>query len=237
MKKKRPGCERIPHRQREWANRIGEILDLHIPDCEIPLSHRDPFTLLCAVLLSAQCTDARVNQITPALFALASTPEQMAQASLDQIEQIIRPCGLFRNKAWALQAMARQIVEVHGGQVPDCLEQLEQLPGVGHKTASVVMVQAFGKPAFAVDTHIARCAKRWGLSPSDEVDVVEERLKKLFPVEQWGRKHLQIILFARAFCPARGHRPDACPICREMESATGKVSKASETAKGHSSEG
>lgn len=218
MNQKRAGCERIAHRQRAWANRIGEILDQHIPDCEIPLSHCDPFTLLCAVLLSAQCTDARVNQVTPALFALASTPEQMAQAPLEQIEQIIRPCGLFRNKARALQAMAKQIVEVHGGRVPDSLELLELLPGVGHKTASVVMVQAFGKPAFAVDTHIARCAKRWGLSPSDKVDEVEARLKKLFPVEQWGRKHLQIILFARAFCPARGHRPEACPICCEMDS-------------------
>jgi endonuclease-3 len=216
MNKKRSSCERISHKQRDWAKRIGEILDVHVPECEIPLSHEDPFTLLCAVLLSAQCTDLRVNQVTPALFGLANTAEQMAATSLEKIEDIIRPCGLYRNKARALQAMAKLIVERHGGQVPADLEQLEQLPGVGHKTASVVMVQAFGQPAFPVDTHIARCAKRWGLSSSDDVDVVESRLKKLFPVEQWGRKHLQIILFARAFCPARGHHPEACPICREM---------------------
>jgi endonuclease-3 len=208
--------QRISHTVRERAAWIGEVLDACVPAVDIPLQHRDPFTLLCAVLLSAQCTDARVNQVTPALFALADTPQKMAQAPLEQIEKIIQPCGLFRNKARALRQMSQQIVEQFGGEVPKTLDELESLAGVGHKTASVVMVQAFGIPAFAVDTHIARCAHRWGLSPSDDVEQVEQILRALYPPELWGLRHLQIILFARQHCPARGHRAETCPICSRI---------------------
>ena len=197
----------------EKARRIQQILDELHPDDEVPLDHRDPYTLLIAVLLSAQCTDARVNQITPILFARASTPQQMLKLSVPEIRSIIKPCGLSPAKSKAIAALSRILVEKHGGTVPDCFEDLEALPGVGHKTASVVMVQAFGKPAFPVDTHIHRLAARWGLSSGRNVEQTERDLKKLFPQDSWGRVHLQLILFGRAHCPARGHDLTTCPIC------------------------
>ena len=197
----------------EKAQRIQKILDELHPDDEAPLTHRDPYTLLIAVLLSAQCTDARVNQITPILFARASTPQQMRKLSVPEIRSIIKPCGLSPAKSKAIAALSRILVEKHGGTVPDRFEDLEALPGVGHKTASVVMVQAFGKPAFPVDTHIHRLAARWGLSNGRSVEQTERDLKKLFPQDSWGRVHLQIILFGREHCPARGHDLTTCPIC------------------------
>lgn len=219
MTRSRPSYERISHKQRLRAAHIGEILDREIPHPEIPLIHEDPFTLLCAVLLSAQCTDVRVNQVMPQLKALGRTAKDLAQVPLELIEEAIRTCGLYRAKAKALKALSQQLMELNQGQVPCDLEALERLPGVGHKTASVVMVQAFGVPAFPVDTHIARSAKRWGLSPTDEVGQVERILKKLFPEELWGRRHLQIVLFARKFCPARSHVEEQCPICSKLGSA------------------
>jgi endonuclease III len=215
--KKRVGSQRVSHSVRERAKLVSEILDREIPSLEIPLHHADPFTLLCAVLLSAQCTDARVNEVTPGLFALANHPQAMADLPIEVIEAAIQRCGLYRTKARALKELSRCLIEKHDGLVPIDFDALEALPGVGHKTASVVMVQAFGVPAFPVDTHIARCAKRWGLSSSDDVVEVEERLKRLFPVEQWGDRHLQIILFARRFCPARGHQVASCPICSRLD--------------------
>ena len=193
--------------------KIEAILNEHFPNPAIPLEHRDPYTLLVAVLLSAQCTDARVNQITPKLFALASTPQEMVQLKPEQIEEVIRPCGLAPTKSKAIHALSQILLNKHDGQVPADMEALEALPGVGHKTASVVMVQAFDTPAFPVDTHIARCARRWGLSDAKTVEGVERDLKKHFAKERWGLIHLQIILFARAYCPARGHNESACPIC------------------------
>ncbi len=200
-------------KRQEVAARIQAILDATFPDPAIPLDHRDPYTLLVAVLLSAQCTDVRVNQITPALFARAATPEAMAVVPVDEIRGIIRPCGLSPTKARNIAALSRLLVEQHGGTVPRSFAALEALPGVGHKTASVVMAQAFGVPAFPVDTHIFRCARRWGLSAGKSVDRVEEDLKGLFPKESWNRLHLQIIWFGRTYCPARGHDPGRCPVC------------------------
>lgn len=197
----------------EKAKRIGEILDRLYPTPPIPLSHRDPFTLLVAVLLSAQTTDVQVNKVTPSLFAAATTPEAMADLSVDQILGHIRSCGLAPGKAKNIRRLAETIVAEHGGQVPRDLEALEKLPGVGHKTASVVMTQAFGVPAFPVDTHIHRLAWRWGLSNGKNVEQTERDLKKLFPEEEWGRRHLQIIYFGREYCPARGHAFEECPIC------------------------
>jgi len=202
--------------QRENAKLIANILDSYVASYEIPLKHHDHFTLLCAVLLSAQCTDERVNKITPQLFKRAATPAAMAQIDIDELEALIRSCGLYRSKAAALKQLSQILLDEHAGKVPCDIEALERLPGVGHKTASVVMVQAFGVPAFPVDTHIARCAYRWGLTPSHKVSVVECHLKQLFPEEQWGRRHLQIILFARKYCPARGHILAACPICSAL---------------------
>lgn len=195
------------------AKKIGTILDHLFPRPSIPLQHTSPYTLLIAVLLSAQCTDARVNTITPALFALASTPEEMAKLEENTIETIIRPCGLGPTKAKAIKALSQILVERYGGEVPRTLDALEELPGVGHKTASVLLVQAFHEPAFPVDTHIHRCAERWGLSSGKNVEETEKDLKKLFPREEWARRHLQIIYFARTYCPARGHHPESCPIC------------------------
>ena len=197
----------------EKAERIREILDELYPEADVPLGHRDPFTLLVAVVLSAQCTDVRVNEVTPGLFARASTPRAMARLPLAQIRRIIQPCGLAPQKAKALKALSRILVAEHGGRVPRSFEELEALPGVGHKTASVVMVQAFGRPAFPVDTHIHRLAARWGLSSGRSVVHTERDLKKLFPEESWGRIHLQLIYFGREHCPARGHDLGACPIC------------------------
>lgn len=192
---------------------IRRLLNQYFPDPQIPLRHKDPYTLLIAVLLSAQSTDATVNRITPLLFAKASTPEQMAVLTLEQIQEIIKPAGLSPTKSKAIKMLSRQLIEKHQGKVPCTFEELEALPGVGHKTASVVMVQAFHIPAFPVDTHIFRCAHRWGLSKGKTVEAVEKDLKKIFNQDEWGRIHLQIILYARKYCPARAHMIENCPIC------------------------
>jgi endonuclease-3 len=194
---------------------IQEILNQLFPNPLIPLAHKDPYTLLIAVLLSAQCTDARVNQVTPKLFSKASTPQKMIALTIEEIAQIIRPCGLSNTKAKAIWNLSRILIEKHKGRVPSSFAALEELPGVGHKTASVVMSQAFHKPAFPVDTHIHRCAKRWGLSSGKNVKQTEEDLKKLWPKTSWNKVHLQMIYFAREYCPARGHDPEKCPICKQ----------------------
>lgn len=183
------------------------------PRTRIPLDHGDPYTLLVAVVLSAQCTDKKVNEITPLLFAKARTPQQMVKLDVQEIEDIIRPCGLAPAKAKGIHGLSRIILEKHGGRVPGTLEELESLPSVGHKTASVVMVQAFGVPAFPVDTHIHRLAWRWTLSTGKSVERTEADLKKLFPEEEWAALHLRIIYFGREHCPAKGHDPRKCPIC------------------------
>jgi endonuclease III len=200
-------------RRAEKAKRIGEILDELYPKPPVPLEHRDPFTLLIAVLLSAQTTDAQVNKVTPALFARASTPEAMAKLSVEEILGCIRACGLAPTKAKNVKKLAETLVAEYGGEVPRDMDELEKLPGVGHKTASVVMSQAFEEPAFAVDTHIHRLAQRWGLSKGKNVEQTERDLKKVFPRDEWSRRHLQIIYFGREHCPARGHDASACPIC------------------------
>mgnify|MGYP000974101833 FL=1 len=183
------------------------------PRTSIPLDHEDPYTLLVAVVLSAQCTDKKVNEITPLLFAKARTPQQMVKLSVEQIQDIIRPCGLSPMKSKGIHGLSKIIVEEHGGQVPRTFSALEALPGVGHKTASVVMAQAFGVPTFPVDTHIHRLAWRWTLSTGKSVEHTEADLKKLFPKEEWNDLHLRIIYFGREHCPARGHDPRKCPIC------------------------
>lgn len=193
---------------------ILQRLQALYPEPPIPLQHKDPFTLLIAVLLSAQCTDERVNQVTPALFALADTPAAMAGLEVDQIREIIRPCGLSPQKSLAIKRLSEILLEEHGGEVPADMEALERLPGVGHKTASVVMSQAFGIPAFPVDTHIHRLAQRWGLSSGKSVVQTERDLKRLFPREYWNRLHLQIIYYGREFCSARGCDGRVCEICR-----------------------
>jgi endonuclease-3 len=197
----------------EKAVRIRKILDEIYPDSPIPLRHRDPFTLLVAVLLSAQTTDARVNLVTPALFARASTPEEMAKLSVAEIHDLIRTCGLAPAKAKAIAGLSKILVEEHDGKVPRTFEELEALPGVGHKTASVVLAQAFAIPAFPVDTHIHRLAARWGLSDGSSVERTERDLKSIFPESAWIRLHLQIILFGREHCPALRHDFAKCPIC------------------------
>jgi len=199
--------------RQEKAQRIAEILDELFPTVDIPLEHRDPFTLLVAVVLSAQTTDKLVNEVTPALFARAATPEQMAALPVEEIRNFIRRIGLTDAKAKNLKRLSELLIERHGGQVPRTIAELEDLPGVGHKTASVVMSQAFGLPAFAVDTHIHRLAARWGLSSGKNVEQTERDLKRLFPEETWGKVHLQIIYFGRKYCPALYHDLDACPIC------------------------
>lgn len=199
--------------KKEKAEKIQHILNKIYPAPPIPLKHSSHYTLLIAVLLSAQCTDARVNTITPLLFAKAKTPQKMVKLSVKEIEDIIRPCGLAPRKAKAIWELSQILLDKHDGEVPDSFEELEELPGVGHKTASVVMSQAFHQPAFPVDTHIHRCAKRWGLSQAKNVVQTEADLKKLFPKDTWNRVHLQIIYFAREFCPARSHNVEACPIC------------------------
>jgi endonuclease-3 len=197
----------------EQAKRIGEILDRLYPQPPIPLGHRDPFTLLVAVALSAQTTDARVNRVTPALFRRAPTPAALARMPEHEILELIRSCGLAPGKARRLKQMAQAIVDRYNGEVPRDLDELEKLPGVGHKTASVVMTQAFGQPAFPVDTHIHRLAARWGLSNGKNVVKTESDLKRLFPREEWGKRHLQMIYFGREYCPARNHDKRTCPIC------------------------
>jgi endonuclease-3 len=197
----------------ERAERIAEILDRLHPMPAIPLRAEDPFTLLVAVVLSAQCTDARVNQVAPRLFALARTPAAMASLPEARIRAAIRPCGLAPRKARAIRALSRLLVERHAGAVPASFDALEALPGVGHKTAGVVMSQAFGLPAFPVDTHVHRLAARWRLSSGRSVAQTERDLMRLFAREDWGRRHLQMIYFGRGHCPARGHDAVACPIC------------------------
>lgn len=209
----------------EKAARIAEILDELHESTPIPLDHTSPFTLLVAVALSAQTTDKKVNQVTPALFARASTPEAMAALSVEEILGYIKEVGLAPTKAKNLRGMAQLLVERHGGVVPADMKALEALPGVGHKTASVVMVQAFGVPAFPVDTHIHRLAERWGLSDGSSVAKTEADLKALFPESSWAKLHLQIIYFGRTHCPALRHDPNGCPICSwaAKKSATKKA--------------
>ena len=198
--------------KKEKAEKIQRILDELYPQTPIPLDHVDPYTLLIAVLLSAQTTDKKVNEVTPALFARASTPEAMAQLPQEEIHGLIRQIGLAGQKAKNIRALS-EILAARGGKVPRTFEELEALPGVGHKTASVVMAQAFGIPAFPVDTHIHRLAARWGLSDGKSVAKTEADLKNLFPRESWNKLHLQIIYFGREHCPALYHDLDACPIC------------------------
>ena len=200
----------------EKAAFVSRKLAALYPRTSIPLDHEDAFTLLVAVVLSAQCTDKKVNEITPQLFAKARTPEQMVKLSVQQIEDVIRPCGLAPAKAKGILGLSRIILEEHEGKVPDTLEELEALPSVGHKTASVLMVQAFGVPAFPVDTHIHRLAWRWTLSTGKSVEQTEADLKKLFPKEDWADLHLRIIYFGREHCPAKGHDPRKCPICSKI---------------------
>jgi len=197
----------------EKAQRIRAILDEIYREPPIPLHHHDPYTLLVAVLLSAQTTDERVNKVTPDLFAAASTPAAMAKLGEKKIHDFIRTCGLAPAKAKNIAALSRILVEKYGGEVPRALERMEELPGVGHKTASVVACQAFGQHAFPVDTHIHRLAARWGLSNGRNVEQTERDLKSLFPPGCWNKLHLQIIYFGREYCPARGHDLSACPIC------------------------
>jgi endonuclease-3 len=201
--------------KKEKVADIQRILEELYPTVDIPLHHTDAYTMLIAVLLSAQCTDERVNQVTPKLFALADNPYDMAQQRVDDIRDIIRPCGLSPRKSQAIHGLSRLLIERHGGQVPESFEALEALPGVGHKTASVVMSQVFGHPAFPVDTHIHRLIYRWGLSTGKNVEQTEADCKRLFPQESWNKLHLQIIYFGRQYCPARGHRPEECPICSQ----------------------
>ena len=202
--------------RKEKALHIARILDELYPEVPVPLDHHDPYTLLVAVLLSAQCTDKRVNQVTPALFELADNPFDMARQSVEDIRAIIRPCGLSPSKSKAIRRLSEILVEEYRGEVPDDLDKLEQLPGVGHKTASVVVSQGFGHPAFPVDTHIHRLAYRWALSTGRNVVKTEQDLKKLFPRDTWNKLHLQIIFYGREYCPARGHRLDNCMICRRF---------------------
>jgi endonuclease-3 len=205
---------------KERADQILTILEREFPVVPIPLDHKDPYTLLIAVLLSAQCTDERVNKITPLLFAKADNPYDMVKMTVEEIKEIIRPCGLSPMKSKGIFGLSQMIIDLHGGEVPQSFEDLEAMPAVGHKTASVVMSQAFGVPAFPVDTHIHRLAYRWKLSTGKNVDKTEKDLKAAFPVETWNRVHLQIIFFGRKYCPARGHDPLACPICKVFGRAT-----------------
>ncbi len=202
--------------KRERAAFIDRRLAELYPNPSVPLDHKDPFTLLVAVLLSAQCTDLRVNQVTPALFEVADTPEAMAAIPEERIRDIIRPCGLAPMKAKGIAGLSRILVERHGGVVPARIEALEALPGVGHKTASVVLAQAFGVPAFPVDTHIHRLAQRWGLSAGKNVMETERDLKRAFPEARWNQLHLQIIYYGREHCSARGCDGRVCEICRTL---------------------
>jgi endonuclease-3 len=199
--------------KKERAAEILSILDRYFPEVEPPLEHEDAYTLLVSTLLSAQCTDVRVNETAPKLFARADNPFDMMKIPVEEIREIIKPCGLSPAKSKAIAGLSRILVEKHKGEVPATFEELESLPGVGHKTASVVMAQWFGKPAFPVDTHIHRLAHRWSLSNGKSVEQTEKDLKKLIPQEKWGKAHLQIILFGRKYCPARSHKWKECPVC------------------------
>ncbi len=199
--------------KQEKVNEILSILDKYYPNPQVPLDHKDPYTLLIAVLLSAQCTDVRVNQTTPHLFRRADNPYDMVKMSVEEIREIIKPCGLSPMKSKGIYGLSKILIEKYNGEVPNTFEQLEELPGVGHKTASVVMTQCFGLPAFPVDTHIHRLAYRWGLTNGKSVEQTERDLKRLIPQEKWDKAHLQIIYFGREYCPARGHVWETCPIC------------------------
>jgi len=192
---------------------IQKILDKKYPNPSVPLNHKDPYTLLIAVLLSARCTDKKVNEVTPNLFKLADNPQDMAKKSVNKVRKIVKPCGLSPQKSKAIVGLSKILVEKYESVVPDNFEQLEELPGVGHKTASVVMSQAFGVPAFPVDTHIHRLAWRWALSTRKSVERTEKDLKRLFPEKSWNKLHLQMIYFGREYCPAVSHKKDLCPIC------------------------
>ncbi len=195
---------------------IQNTLDELFPNPEVPLVHKSPFTLLVAVVLSAQCTDKKVNEITPQLFEKAPTPLAMYELGVDEILSIIRPCGLAPTKSKSIWALSKIILDKYDGQIPTTIKELETLPGVGHKTASVVAIQALSIPAFPIDTHIHRCAKRWGLTEGKNVAQTERDLKKIFPKKNWDKLHLQIIFYGRAYCPARGHIIEQCPICRSL---------------------
>lgn len=218
--RKRGGAERSSgggekKGKRAVAERVMAELEREFPEPEVPLAYRDAYTLLVAVLLSAQCTDERVNRTTPALWRLAGTVEAMAEVGEEAILEVVRPCGLGPRKAKAIRELSRELVASHGGEVPADLEALEALPGVGHKTAQVVMAQAFGVPSFPVDTHIHRLAQRWGLSSGKTVEQTERDLKRLFPRERWNRLHLQMIYYGRRFCTARTvcDGRAGCPLC------------------------
>lgn len=199
--------------RQEIARKVKRILHKLYPEPPIPLHHHDSYTLLIAVLLSAQCTDARVNKVTPVLFAKAATPQEMVKLSVNEIDRIVRSCGLGPRKAQAIWNLSHILIEKYRGKVPDSFEALEELPGVGHKTASVIMTQAFHHPAFPVDTHIHRLAHRWKLSSGKSVKQTEKDLKALFPEKDWNRLHLQMIYFGREYCQARNHQKSLCPIC------------------------
>lgn len=195
---------------------VHRRLDELYPTTDVPLEHTDPYTLLVAVVLSAQCTDKMVNRVTPSLWELANTPEAMSNQPVAQIQNIIKPCGLSPQKAKAISGLSKILVQEHGGKVPEDFEALERLPGVGHKTASVVMAQAFGVPAFPVDTHIHRLSQRWGLTNGKNVVQTEKDLKRLFPSESWNRLHLQIIFYGREHCTARGCDGTVCGMCKDL---------------------
>ena len=204
--------------EKKWTKKtkaafIQEQLESFFPETPIPLDHSDPYSLLIAVLLSAQCTDERVNKVTPHLFKLADNPFDMVRLSVPEIRAIVLPCGLSENKSKAIHRLSEILIEKYKGEVPQSFEALEELPGVGHKTASVVMSQAFGVPAFPVDTHIHRLAVRWKLTSGKNVVETEKDLKALFPRESWNKLHLQIIFYGRKYCPARAHDVEKCPIC------------------------
>jgi endonuclease-3 len=209
-------AEDFSMRKQQRADHLLRRLEELYPETPIPLDHKDAYTLLVAVLLSAQCTDVRVNQVTPALFALADSPHDMMRVPVEKIREVIRPCGLSPRKSAAISELSKILVEKHGGEVPQDFEALEALPGVGHKTASVVMAQAFGVPAFPVDTHIHRLAKRWKLSAGKNVEQTERDLKKIFPRESWNKLHLQIIFYGREHCTARGCDGKSCLLCEEV---------------------
>ena len=202
--------------RKERAAYIQNRLQQLYPETPIPLDHKDPYTLLIAVLLSAQCTDVRVNQITPLLFARADTPQDMVKLSVEEIKEIIRPCGLSPMKSKGIAGLSQILLNEHGGEVPADIKALEALPAVGHKTASVVMAQAFGVPSFPVDTHIHRLAQRWGLTSGKNVAQTERDLKRIFPESRWNDLHLQIIFYGREYCTAHGCDGRVCPICRSV---------------------
>jgi endonuclease-3 len=205
--------------KQERADYVGRELAKHYPATPIPLDHTDAYTLLVAVVLSAQCTDKKVNEITPALFAEAGTPAKMAAMTEARVLTLIRQLGLAPQKSKALVGLGKMLMAKHAGKVPRTFEELEELPGVGHKTASVVMAQAFGVPAFPVDTHIHRLAKRWKLSPGKSVEQVEKDLKRLFPEDSWNKLHLRIIFYGREHCTARGCDGKTCGICAALRAA------------------